>query len=478
MPSVEAGRRRCRARGRRVSCRCSASRSTGTALEQPRRRRRHLLRLGHADRVADRDLARSPARPARRQRSATTAGSTAPWYGHPNAVETYPRVHMPLGPRAARAPARTPPATRAIVMPMLACANASDAAVNTATASAPAATRALQAAHVGHQHRVADTGPAVRSPAAPRRRRPAAAPRRGETNEVTSTTGRPASARRLDEAAPWRPWATIAASFWRPSRGPTSTTVTAALIAVARPPPAPGRRAPGRPPPRAPPRPCPPPAPTRPAPSSSPRARPAAGPAATSSPIATATRSTVPGIGACSEPPGGRHGDRLRVVGGRAGSAQPRYEGDAPPVRRSSTGPAGAERVPDIGAQPAASAGRGASSGSGGTSSGRHSRSTKSVSASPARNAGLVEQPAQEAEVRGHAQHDRRRRAPPTSARCRRRGPRRGRSASRAAGRSGRRPRRPRARRRRCARPARPGSREPLAACPVAAGSPRAGSSA
>ena len=63
----------------------------------------------------------------------------------------------------------------------------------------------------------------------------------GETNDVTSTTGRPASARSSTKRT-FSAAGTVAASFWRPSRGPTSTTVTRSALTRRRP----ARRAPAR----------------------------------------------------------------------------------------------------------------------------------------------------------------------------------------------------------------------------------------
>ena len=70
---------------------------------------------------------------------ATAAGATAPSYGHPNAVETYPRVHMPAA-RAWSSTGANAASDSAMVMFTFARAKPSEAAVKTAIASAPAAT--------------------------------------------------------------------------------------------------------------------------------------------------------------------------------------------------------------------------------------------------------------------------------------------------------------------------------------------------
>ena len=56
---------------------------------------RHLAGMRDADRVADRDFERRRGRSAARAMSATRRAGTSPSYGHPNAVEKYPRTRMP-----------------------------------------------------------------------------------------------------------------------------------------------------------------------------------------------------------------------------------------------------------------------------------------------------------------------------------------------------------------------------------------------
>ena len=104
---------------------------------------------------------------------------------------------------------------------MLALVKASVAAVKTASASAPAASARARPAHVRHEDRVADAGPALGRRGSSSSASASCGIARGETKLVASISRRPASAR----SSMKRGFVAVgigAASFWRPSRGPTS----------------------------------------------------------------------------------------------------------------------------------------------------------------------------------------------------------------------------------------------------------------
>ena len=231
-PSCRRSRRRARARrrcwrapGRR--CRGSGRRaaSTGTRSAHRVEHRLRLARRADADRVAERDLVAAHVVAAPRRPRATRLGRDLALVG---AAEHAGDVAAHARRRAARA-ASTTGAKRsrlsAIEQLMFFCEKISEAAPNTATSSAPAASAASKPLQVRHQHRIARRRACARMRASTSAASAICGTHFGETKDVASIAGKPGVGERVDQRD-LDVGRDVAVSFCSPSRGPTSTMRT------------------------------------------------------------------------------------------------------------------------------------------------------------------------------------------------------------------------------------------------------------
>ena len=224
--------RRCRGNGRQV-------RSTGTRCGDALDQRLRLARRAGADRVAERHLVRAHRMQRARRRRATAPASTSPSYGQPSTTRCS-RARACRAPRAASNDRRARSRLSAIEQLMLRLRERFG--------------RGDEHRHLVGARRAAPPRSPSCSASAPDSARRACARMRaitsaasaicgthfGDTNDVASIAGRPASVS-MSISATLTSVGTIAFSFCKPSRGPTSHSRTArgssgeALIAPRRP---------------------------------------------------------------------------------------------------------------------------------------------------------------------------------------------------------------------------------------------------